>query len=157
MDVLLIDEGDVLAGAVVPPDHLHAVLLDLPGFFHDVLVGGGDGVGEKPLPLAVGELTVIQQLQLAAEVGHQIRLLVDGEIFISLLAEHTDELPLQRRLALVAVRAVLYRLVGGDHGVFGCGGYDVEKGHKNTPILKFCAPGIAATHPDNTHTAFFLR
>ena len=55
VDVFLVNEGDILGGAVVPPEHLHKVLLDLPGLFHNMLVGVGDGVGEEPLPLAVGE------------------------------------------------------------------------------------------------------
>ena len=55
MDVFLVNEGDILGGAVVPPEHLHKVLLDLPGLLHHMLIGVGDGVGEEPLPLAVGE------------------------------------------------------------------------------------------------------
>lgn len=46
--------------------------------------------------LAIGEGTALGCLRLAAEVSDQIRLLRDGEIFISLPGEHTDALPLQR-------------------------------------------------------------
>ena len=132
VDVLLVDEGNVLGGAVVPAEHLHEVLLDLPGLLHDVFVGVGNGVLEELLPLAVGKLVIVQGLQLAAEVGDQVGLLVDWQIRIALLGEQLDELPLQRRLALVAVGAFFHRLIGGDHGVFGCGGDDIERSHFNT-------------------------
>ena len=120
MDVLLVDEGDIFGGAVVPPEHLHEVLLDLPGLLHNVLIGVGDGVGEEPLPLAVGELVTVQGLQMAAQVGNEVGLLVDLQILIALLGEQLDKLPFQCRLALVTVRAVFHWLVGGDHGIFGC-------------------------------------
>ena len=132
MDVLLVDEGDVLGGAVVPVEYLYEVLLDLPGLLHDVLVGVGNGVLEELLPLAVGKLVIVQSLQLTAEVGDQVGLLVDWQIPIALLGEQMDELPLQRRLALVAVGAFFHRLVGGDHGIFGCGGDNIERSHFNT-------------------------
>lgn len=62
---------------------------------------------------------------MAAEVGDQVGLLADRQIRIALLGEQLDELPLQRRLALVAVGAFFHRFVGGDHGIFSCGGDDV--------------------------------
>ena len=45
VNVLLGDEGDVLGSAVIPPEHLHKVLLNLPGLLHDVLIGVGNCVG----------------------------------------------------------------------------------------------------------------
>ena len=51
------------------------------------------------------------------------------QIFIALLGKQLDKLPFQSRLALVAVRVVFHRLVGGNNGVLGCGGYDVEIAH----------------------------
>lgn len=129
VDVLFIDERDVLGGAVVPPEHLHKVLLDLPGLFLDMLVGVGDGVEEKTLPLTVGKLVVVQKLQLAAQIGDEVGLLVDLQILIALLGEQVDELPLQCRLTLVTVRAVFHRLVGGDDSVFGRSCNDVKGTH----------------------------
>ena len=129
VDILLVDKGDVFGGAVIPSEHLHEVLLDLPGLLHDVLVGVGDGVGEEPLPLAVGELVTVQGLQLAAQVGDEVGLLVDLQVLIALLGEQLDELPLQRRLALIAVRAVFHRLIRGDDRIFGCGCDDVKIAH----------------------------
>ena len=55
------------------------------------------------------------------------------QIFIALLGKQLDKLPLQSRLALVAVRAVFHRLIGGDNGVFGCGGDNVILAHGKTP------------------------
>lgn len=132
VDILLVDEGDIFGGAVIPPEHLHEVLLDLPGFLHDMLVGVSNSVGEEPLPLAVGKLVVVQGLQLAAQIGDEVGFLMNLQILIALLGEQLDKLPLQRRFALVAVRAVFHRLVGGDNGVFRCGGDNVEIIHFNT-------------------------
>ena len=57
------------------------------------------------------------------------------QILIALLGEQLDKLPLQSRLALVTVRAILYRLVGGDDGVFSCGSDDIKVTH-GPPYLK---------------------
>ena len=84
---------------------------------------------EELLPLAVGKLVIVQGFQLAAQIGDQVDLLVDLQIRIALLGEQLDELTLQRRFALVAVGAVFHRLVGGDHGVFGCSGDDIVLFH----------------------------
>ena len=92
-----------------------------------MLVGIGDGVGEEPLPLTVGELIVAQSFQLAVQVGNGGRLLMNLQILIALMGKQRDKLSLQCRLALVAVREILHRLVGSDHGVFCCGGDDVKK------------------------------
>ena len=51
---------------------------------------------------------------------------MDLQILVALLGEQLDKLPLRRRLALVAVRAVFHRLVGGDDGIFRCGGDDIK-------------------------------
>ena len=87
VDVLLIDEGDIFGGAVIPPQHLHKVLLDFPGLLHNMLVGVGDGIGEEPLPLPIGELVAIQSFQVAAQVGNEVGFLVDLQILIALLGE----------------------------------------------------------------------
>ena len=112
------------------------VFLDLPGLLYNMLVWVGNGVGEEPLPLAVGKLVAIQGLQLAAQVGNEVGLFVNLQILIALLGEQVDELPLQHRLALVAARAVFHRLVGGDHGVFRCSGDDVEISHNNSFLFR---------------------
>lgn len=101
-----------------------------------MLVGVGDGIGEEPLPLAVGKLVAVQGLQLAAQISDEVGLLVDGEVFIALLGEQVDELPLQLRFALVAVRVFFYRLVGGDDRVSCCGGDDVKISHNSSFLFR---------------------
>ena len=143
VDVLLIDEGNVLGCTIIPAEYLHEVLLNFPGLLHDVLVGVGNGVEKELLPLAVAELVAVQGLQLAAQVSNEVGFLVDLQILIALLGEQRNKLPLQRRLALVAVRAGFHRLVGGDNCVCGGGGDDVEKTHRfqNLPS-NLCSDGI---------------
>ena len=87
VDVLLVDEGNVLGGAVVPAEYLHEVLLNLPGLLHDVLVGVGNGILEELLPLAVGKLVIVQSLQLTAQIGDQVGLLYVYLLRIALLGE----------------------------------------------------------------------
>lgn len=118
--------------------HLNIVLLDLAGLFHDVLIGVGDGVREELLPLAVGENIVVQQFQLPSQIGNEVSLFVDGKVLVALLGEHLNKLFLQRRLTLIAVRALFRRLVLSNHGIFGCGSYDVEclhTSHLMYPII----------------------
>ena len=137
VNVFLINQGDIFGSTVIPSEYLHEILLNLPGLFHDMLIGVGNGIKKEPLPFSVGELVAIQGLQLAAQVGDEIRLLMNWKILIALLGEQLNKLPLQRRLALVAVRAVFHRLVGGDDGIFGCGGNDVVGVHGCTPSSRY--------------------
>lgn len=129
VDVLLVDEGDVLALACVPAEDLHRVLLDAAGLVLNAVVGVGDALAEKPLPLRTGEGVAVQLLQLFAQVGNQLRLGVDGQILIPLFAEQADKFFLQRGLALVAVGAGLDRLVFSYYRVFRGLGNDVEIAH----------------------------
>ena len=91
VDVFFVDQGDVFGAAVVPPQHLDEILLDLAGLFHNVFVGVGDGVDKELVPLAVGKGVVVQGLQLAAQVGDELRLGVDGQVGIALFGELPDE------------------------------------------------------------------
>ena len=129
VDVLLINEGDILALAGVPPEDLHKVLLDAAGLVLDAIVGVGDALAEKPLPLGIGEGVAVQFLQLLAEVGSQLRLGVDGKILVSLFAEEADELLFQCGFALVAVGTGFVRFIFRDNRVFCCLGHDVEITH----------------------------
>lgn len=156
VDVLAVDQGDVLAGAVVADEHLHVVLLDFAGLLHDVLIRVGDGGREKALPLLVGEVVVVQLLQLDAQVGDQLLLGVDRLVLIALFGEQAHELPLQLRLGLVGFRAPGRGFVGSDDGVFAGLGDDVERGHRLLPqneLVKFrsCQKGnILAIQDLNT-------
>ena len=73
---------------------------------------------------------------------------MDGEVFIALLGEQRNELPLQRRLALVAVRAVLRRLVGGDDGVFGGRGDYMILAHSIAPYNRLLVALVAYVQCD---------
>ena len=73
---------------------------------------------------------------------------MDGEVLIALLGEQRNELPLQRRLALVAVRAVLRRLVGGDDGVFGGRGDYMILAHSIAPYNRLLAAFVAYVQCD---------
>lgn len=129
VDVLLVDEGDVLALASVPAEDLHKVLLDAAGLVLNAVVGVGDALAEKPLPLRISEGVAVQLLQFLAEIGDQFRFGVNGQIFIPLFTEQADELLFQRGLALVAVGTGLDRLVFCYHRVFGSLGDDVVSTH----------------------------
>ena len=129
VDALFVDEGDVLALAGVPPEDLHKVLLDAAGLVFNAVVGVGDALAKKPLPLGIGEGVVVQLLQLFAEVGSQLRLGVDGKILVPLSTEQADKFLFQRGLALVAVGTGLDRFVFCDYRVFGGLGNDVKVAH----------------------------
>lgn len=105
------------------------VLLDATGLFHDAVVGPHNRLPEEPLPLPVGEGVVVEGLQLAAEVVHQVCLLVNGQVFVALLGQQVEELLLQGGFALVGVRTVFVGGVFGDDGGVGGGGDDVYRVH----------------------------
>lgn len=130
MDVLLVDQRDVLGTAVVTPEDLDMILLELAGLFRDVLVGVRQLLREKPAPLVLAELNAIECFQLAPKISHQLFLAVDRQILIALLCQKADKFPLQRGLALVAVRAGLDWLILRHNGVFICRGDDIEIAHK---------------------------
>ena len=129
MDVFLVNQGDVLALTGVPPEDLHKVLLDAAGLVFNAVVGVGDALVKKPLPLGIGEGVAVQLLHFFAEIGNQLRFGVNGQILVPLLAEQANKLLFQRRLALVSVGAGLDRLIFCYHRVFGGLGYDVEIAH----------------------------
>ena len=120
VDVLLVDQRDVLAGAVVTPQDLHKILLQTLRFLGDTVVRISDTVGEKACPLAVREGIAIQLLELNPQIAHQFFFRVDLEVFIPLCLQHTDQLRLQLRLALVALGVLLQRRVFGHDRAFIC-------------------------------------
>ena len=123
VDVLLVDEGNIHGCAVLAGEVLHKIFLDHPGLFHDAIVGVGQLGLEKAVPFPVGKAEMIEPFQLAAEIGHQVRLAVDGHIFVTLLPQHLDEGRFQRRLALVRIGALGLGFIFGDNGTF-IGGQD---------------------------------
>ena len=55
MDILFIQKINVLGRPVVTAKNLHMVVLNFPGLFHNPLIGTGQALGEKTLPLRIGE------------------------------------------------------------------------------------------------------
>ena len=129
VDVLFVNEGDIFALASVPPEDLHKVLLDTAGLVLNAVVGVGDALTEKPLPFGIGEGVTVQLLQFLSEIGDQLRLRVNRQILIPLLAEKADKFLFQRGLALISVGAGFDRLIFRYHCVFGSLGNDVEVAH----------------------------
>ena len=62
MDVLLIYKCNILGRTVITSQNLDIVLLYLPGLFHDMLIGIGNGIFEEIIPLCIRKLIVIQFL-----------------------------------------------------------------------------------------------
>ena len=129
VDVLLVDQRDIFGTAIIPVQHLHIIFLNLPGLFGNMLVGVGNYITEKLLPLRIGKLVVVQLFQLTAEVSNQFILGMQRQIGIALLAQQPDKFFLQFCLTLVAVRAHFGGFIGGNNGIFIGSRNDIEKGH----------------------------
>ena len=145
MDVLFIDQCDIFGTAIIPVQYLHIVFLNLPGLFGNVLVGVGNYITEKLLPLRIGKLVVVQLFQLTAEVSNQFILGMQRQIGIALLAQQPDKFFLQFCLTLVAVRAHLGGFIGSNNGIFIGSRNDIEKGHFKF-LLQFILPLYATIH-----------
>ena len=109
MDALLVDQVDVLGAAVVALQDLNVVFLDAGGLLDDAVVGPGDLLAEELLPFLVTERDLVQRLQLAAQVGDQVGLAADAQVFVGLYLQALDEVVLKLRLGLVAFLAYLVR------------------------------------------------
>ena len=108
VDIVLVDQTDILRRAIVTSQVLYIVRLDTARLRCDTVTRGCDGRFEEPFPLRICKVIAIQRRELRAEIGDQLRLIVNGEIRIALLLQQTDERPLQCRLRLVrAVRRTL--------------------------------------------------
>ena len=64
VDVVLVDQPDILVGSIIPLQHLNVIALDTRGLLNDAIIGTCHVFLEEALPLAVGELDVIEKLQL---------------------------------------------------------------------------------------------
>ena len=135
MDVFLVDQGDVLGGAVIPLQDLDEIFLDLPGLLDNMIIRIRQRILEEPVPLRIRENIAVQNLQLFPKVRYQLDLGMDRKIFIALFREHTDEFPFQFSLTLIAVGPGLHRLIFRDNGIFCCLGDDIEIRHVATFFL----------------------
>jgi hypothetical protein len=134
VDVPLVDQRDVLGGAVVSLQDLHVVLLNAAGLFRDALVLIRQGILEEAFPFRIGEAVSVQLFQLRAQIGDEVGLRVDGQVFIALLAEQADEFLFQCSLALVALGTRLDRLVFRDDGVLRSFGDNIEIRQRPRPL-----------------------
>ena len=130
MDVLLVDEIDVFGGTIVPTENLHVVGLDFSGLLDDSIVAGRDTFLKEPFPLTIGKRVFIQKFELPPQVGNQLRLIVNREVFVPLQNQKTNELFFQFRLALERLGALGIGNVFGNDGAFIVGKDDVEGTHK---------------------------
>ena len=135
VDVLFVDQCDIFGTSIIPVQYLHIVFLNLSGLFGNMFVGVGNYITEKLPPLRIGKLVVVQLFQLTAEVSNQFILGMQRQIGIALLTQQPDKLFFQFRLALVAVRAHLGGLIGGNNSIFIGSRNDIEKGHFRTRLL----------------------
>ena len=136
VDVLFVQQVDVFGRTAVLPQHLHMIELNPSRLFQNPVVCARDAVFEKARPLAVRKNVVVQEFQLAAEVGDERGLVVNLQIFIPLRTQKPQKFLLQRRLALIAVRPAGIRRVLGYDRTLGGGGDDVELAHSNQKRLK---------------------
>ena len=136
VDVLFVQQVDVFGCAAVLPQHLHMIELNPARLFQNAVVRARDAVPKEARPLAVRKGVVVQEFQLAAEVGDERGFVVDLQIFIPLRAQKPQKFLLQRRLALIAVRPAGIRRVLSHDGAFSCRGDDVELAHSNQEWLK---------------------
>ena len=115
VNVGLVDEADVLGGAVVAGEDLHVVLLDAAGFGDDgVPIGGSDVDDRMPvevLPFPVAEAVVVEGFELDAQVRFEAVAVVDIRVFVGLGAQLFDEVVLEGGLALVVLLLVTGRVV----------------------------------------------
>ena len=122
VNVGLVDEADVLGGAVVAGEDLHVVLLDAAGFGDDGIPSGGrdvdDRVTVEVLPFPVAEAVVVEGLELDAQVRFQAVAVVDVHIFVGLGAQLFDEVVLEGGFALVVLFLVAGRVVEADDREF---------------------------------------
>ena len=122
VNVGLVDEADVLGGAVVAGEDLHVVLLDAAGFGDDGIPSGGRNVDDRVtvevLPFPVTEAVVVEGFELDTQVRFEAVAVVDVRIFVGLGAQLFDEVVLEGSLALVVLLLVTGRVVEADDREF---------------------------------------
>ncbi|MNY61166.1 hypothetical protein D3C86_1978160 [compost metagenome] len=86
------------------------VFLQAGSFFQNAVIATSNAGREEALPLGVGKLDIVELLQLGSQVGDQLGLRADRQVFIGLTLQLLDKGTLQRRLALVASLAHTQRI-----------------------------------------------
>ena len=108
VDVDLVEQVDILHGAVVAFEDLDVVFLDPRCLLGDPVVRGGDLLGEEALPLGIREVDIVQGCQLRPQIRLQRVRARHRQVLVRLASEQLDERRLERRLGLVG--AVLVRV-----------------------------------------------
>ena len=133
VDILFIDQHDILAFAIVPLQHLHMVFLDQPGLFRNIRIGIGQHFLEEPIPLPVSELISIHLGKLCPEVDDQVSLLMDLQIAVAEVLEHTDKLLFQLCFTLVPLRPLTLRRIFSYNSAFAALSNNIEIAHFSSP------------------------
>ena len=126
MNVVAVNERDVFRQAVVAPQHLNIVFLNLRRLLRNAVIGVGNNRAEKSRPLAVAELVTIKLLKLPAQVCNQFLLRVNRDIIIAALAKNVNKFFFQSGFALIKVGATRCRLVFGYDSIFRCLRHNIE-------------------------------
>lgn len=129
VDIFLVQQRDVLGAAIVSREVDDALHLEAARFFHNAFIGIGEMLAEKRLPLAVGEMVVVDQLQLAAQVGDKVGFPVDGQVFVALGLQLTDKFLFQIGFVLIGIRAHSGWRVLRNNRAFRTLRHHVETGH----------------------------
>ena len=135
VDVLLVDELHVLRAAVVAGDVDDFGALDAFGLVLDAHLGRSNMLLKELFPLLVRKSQMVEPFHLLAQVGDELRLGGDFDIFVALLHKLLDEAGLQCRFALVAIVLARQRLVVRHHRAVLLFRYDFEVFH-NTLFFK---------------------
>ena len=118
VDVVAVEEHDVSERAVGEREVDHGVLLDAARFLDDALRLVGDDLAEEALPVLVGELEAVEQLDLTAQVGDEVGLAPGRQALVALTAELGHKLFLELRLGLIGGRGVRrFRRLGANRGL----------------------------------------
>ncbi len=130
VDILLVEDADISALAVVELKSLHVILLNELRLLHDTIVLIGQDGGVEPPPLGVGKGDAVELLHPAAQVADKVLLGVQWQIFIGLALQPLDKGFLQSALALVLRLCPLLGLVVGYDGRFGILDYYLVFSHE---------------------------
>ena len=117
--VLLVDEVDVFLRAIIEGESLDVVTLYGLCLVNNTLTLIGDFRLEETLPLTIGEVEVVEFLQLEAKVLYQLVLVVDMGILVALSLKLGYHPLLQLCLALVSLGTRGGTLVLGHHRALG--------------------------------------
>ena len=129
VDVLLINQSDVLATAVVSLQDLHIVLLNKAGLFYNAVISIGKVLGKEPFPFVFREGITIEFLQLLSKVIHQFVRTVYLQVSVTLLGQLLDKGGFKCCLTLVGIRASLLGFVFRYNSRFGSGNNYVILAH----------------------------